>query len=60
MMFLLITHESWGWVINDNIFFFGWTIPLNYTEIQNKEYSFIEYSHNVCFLIATYMNDIIP
>ncbi len=43
------SYYSWGWVINDNIFFFGWTIPLNYTEIQNKEYSFIENSHNVFF-----------
>ncbi len=41
-----------GWVINDRIFIFGWTIPLNYTEIQYKEYRLKEYSHNVCFFIA--------
>ncbi len=30
---------TWGWVINDSIFIFGWTIPLNFSVVPNMNNS---------------------
>ncbi len=35
--------SKWGWVINDRIYFFGWTIPLIYEIVQSTAHDVKKY-----------------